>query len=517
MKKIFIALVVVLFVGCEKDRPVQTGSVIGNLQQGGIVNQQIVVNPSGFAPLTAQISFTTTTNTWVKITVVGKHGVVSNVANTFSAASLSHQLPILGLYADYLNEVDVTLFDEQGANLGTSVLKIQTAPLSIELPRIKIDVPNANSANEMNLVSYYGYDKSSAPQHPFIFDDFGDIRWYLDYTSSPILNKLVYEDGVKRLLNGNYYFADTASDAIYEIDLFGNILKSWSVKSLGYEFTHEVVEKPNGNFLCASSKLGGSTVEDQVVEIDRNSGALVNSWDLKQSLQYGRQTLTTDKSDWFHINALDYDKTDGGIMVSGRVQGIVKLDANNNVQWIMGPHKDWGIAGNGLDLTKKLLTPLDGSGQPIVDPSVIAGYTNASDFEWNWCQHATKFLPNGEIVIFDDGDQRNFGAAPQYSRAVRYFVDPKALTVKQIWTYGEERGAATYSRIVSDALPDPATGNMVMSSGAITTDTAHGEVIMVDTNTKNVLFEATVTPVNASGPVTFHRTERLTIYAKQIL
>lgn len=512
MRKVFIALLVVLLVGCQKDRSTENAFALGKLAQVTVLNQEVKINPSGFSPLAAQITFTSDVKTTVKLTVVGKHGAVSNIVNTFAIASLTHQIPILGLYADYLNEVDVDLFNEQGVDLGTSVIKIQTDPLISDMPKILIDVPNANSTNEMNLVSYFGFDKLASPQHPFIFDDFGDIRWYLDYRSSSVLNNLYYEDGVKRLANGNYFFADTSSEAIYEVDVFGNILHSWSVQNLGYQFSHEVIEMPNGNFLCASSKIGQATKEDQVIEIDRSSGSMVKSWDLKNSLQYGRQALTTDLSDWFHINALDYDKTDGGILVSGRVQGVVKLDADNNVEWILAPHKDWGLAGNGLDLNKKLLTPLDGNGKVLENSAVITGLSNAGDFEWNWCQHGSKFLANGEIVIFDDGDQRNFGTTPLYSRAVRYLINPNTMTVKQVWTYGKERGEELFSKIVSSALPDPVTGNMVMSSGDITTNGTHGEVILVDTDTKNVLFEATIIAPKTSGAVTFHRTNRVTMY-----
>jgi arylsulfate sulfotransferase len=98
----------------------------------------------------------------------------------------------------------------------------------------------------MTLVSYFGYKDNPSPESPFIFDAFGDIRWYLDFKTSAVLNKLFFDDGMERLQNGDLYFGDISSNAIYEMDLQGNIIDTWTLP--GYQFHHNVQEKPNGNF-----------------------------------------------------------------------------------------------------------------------------------------------------------------------------------------------------------------------------------------------------------------------------
>lgn len=113
----------------------------------------------------------------------------------------------------------------------------------------------------MTLVSYFGHNGSLFPQRPFIFDSFGEIRWYLNFRTHPQLNQLFYDDGIERLANGNFYFGSgggafggAADNTIYEIDLFGNVLNKWEMPNYG--FHHEVKEKPNGNFLVTVNKLG---------------------------------------------------------------------------------------------------------------------------------------------------------------------------------------------------------------------------------------------------------------------
>lgn len=206
MKKTLILLVLAALVGCTKDRLIPSQFVTGKLQQAQVINQQVTIDPSGFAPLTAQISFATGVNTTVKLTVVGKHGAASDVVTSFKTPSTDHQIAVLGLYPDYLNTVEITLIDEKGVNLGTGSVNIQTKPISTDMPKINVDVPSANpSTTEMNMVSYFGYDQNKLPQRPFMFDDFGDIRWYLDYKDNPTLSGLYYEDGIKRLKNGNFF------------------------------------------------------------------------------------------------------------------------------------------------------------------------------------------------------------------------------------------------------------------------------------------------------------------------
>jgi arylsulfate sulfotransferase len=178
----------------------------------------------------------------------------------------------------------------------------------------------------------------------------------------------------------------------------------------------------------------------------------------------------------------------------------------------MAPHRGWGTAGNGVDLNTKLLTPLDKDGNPISDPDVLDGAQNHPDFEWNWYQHAPKVMPDKTIILFDDGDKRNYAPAGTYSRAVQYKIDEEAMTIQQLWQYGKERGPQTFSSFVSEVDYDQPTGRIVFSSGAINNDgPRHGKIIEIEENTSNVVFEATIVPPQTTG-VTFHRSQRLSLY-----
>ncbi|MEP6584117.1 MAG: aryl-sulfate sulfotransferase [Ginsengibacter sp.] len=498
---------IVIFSACKKKDVIQQGSSLS------VSNEKVILNPTGYSPLAANISLETSLPTRVSIRVVGKHGTESDVVKDFDTLSALHNFPVLGLYPGYSNTVELIFKDASGAELKRTSYTLLTSTLPAgTYPDITINTKKTGQITAgMTLVSYFGYKDNIVPQTPFIFDAFGDIRWYLDFHSSSILNGLFYDDGMERLQNDNLYFGDTHTNTIYEMNFLGAIVNTWTMP--GYSFHHNVQEKPNGNFLVTVSKQGSSTDEDYIIEIDRATKQIIKTWDLNQSLQYGRQTLTTEAVDWIHVNAIIYDASDNTIIISGRTQALVKLDANNNVVWIMGCHKGWGNAGNGADLNNYLLQPLDKNNAPITDQNVLDGNTNHPDFEWNWYQHAPLLMPNNHVMLFDNGgDNRNFSGAGQYSRAVEYDINAANKTVKQIWEYGKERGTTTFSHIVSDVDFISSNNHVIFSPGAINNSVAYGEVIELDYTTQEVLFEATLTPVQTLAGIVFHRTERLKLY-----
>jgi arylsulfate sulfotransferase len=496
----------ILLAGC--DNPAET-------EPDFLTALTITPNPSGYAPLTAEVALTTSRSVQVEVVVAGR-GTADEVRHRFDPVSQRAYLPILGLYPNVSNTITLRFFDAGGVLLGEVTRTITTPPLLRDLPSITINTATPAAMQPgMNLVSYFGYDTQFSPQRPFIFDVDGAIRWYLDFSSHPNLKTLFYDDGVERLANGNLYFGDGSTGRIIEMDMLGRIVNTWTMP--GYGFHHQVLEKPNGNFVVTVNKDGATTIEDYLIEIDRTTGAIVREWDLNQSLEYGRRAWPTafgdENVDWFHANGLSYDPVDDGIIVSGRTQGTVKLTNDNQVVWILAPHRGWGTAGDGTDLTTRLLQPLDANGQPITDPAVLDGTANHPDFEWAWYQHAPELMPDGTLLLFDNGDNRNYVDQPLYSRAVAFRIDQDAMTVQQIWQYGTERGGETFSRIVSDVDYHAAEGNIMFMPGAVSFDGVdYGKAIEVNRTSHAVVFEATITPPTSAWGITFHRVERLSLY-----
>ena len=119
--------------------------------------------------------------------------------------------------------------------------------------------------------------------------------------------------------------------------------------------------------------------------------------------------------------------------VSGRIQGVVKVSRDNRLHWILAPHEGWanaGFDGSGFDTRPFLLTAVDGDSRAY-SREIQDGLASTNDFDWPWGQHAPLILPNGRIVLFDNGDFRNYSSGTPHSRAVEYEVDEGGLTVRQ--------------------------------------------------------------------------------------
>jgi arylsulfate sulfotransferase len=523
-----ILCVLVLLYSCSKnDHPAPSDLIVPI--EFTVSADSIKVDPYGYTPLSALVSFTTEKAGNTVIIVKGKHGAASDVVHRFNDAGTYHSIPVIGMYADYANTVLLRIVNSNGDTLEKSTVAITTGSLPEYMPTSITAQDFDTSAVEPGLTlvsSLSTFGITGEPTIPYFLDNWGDVRWVLNYESNSELSSLFYDDGIARLRNGNFYFGNAQTGKIYEVDLLGKILNTWSMP--GYSFHHNVQEKPNGNFVVSVTKQGSTgtngddTEEDYIIEINRQTGAIDNVWDLKQSLNPYRTALTTNMHDWIHVNSVVYDSSDNTIIISGRTQGVVKLDDKNNVVWILGAHADWGTNGRGEDLNQFLLTPLDASGNPITDTAVTNGWTSRDDFEWNWYQHSNILLPNGDIMVFDNGTTRTvynisdgtniYNSAPgKYSRAVEYKIDAANKTVQQVWSYGKERDQACYASIISSVQYLPETNHILFAPGfnVLNANGVGGKIVEVDYATKQVVAE---TSINTANKFAFHRAKKMSAY-----
>ena len=87
-------------------------------------------------------------------------------------------------------------------------------------------------------------------------------------------------------------------------------------------------------------------------------------------------------------------------------------------------------------------------------------------------QHGCVVLPDGDIMLFDNGHYRSKNPAhyrlnrDNYSRGVRYRLDLAARTVQQIWQYGKERGADFFSPYICN-VEYYGEGHYMVHSGGV--------------------------------------------------
>ncbi|GAB5552299.1 MAG: aryl-sulfate sulfotransferase [Saprospiraceae bacterium] len=493
---LFFYLSSLLFYSCE-----QGPQALQKIISGDISTQ---VNPEGRAPLTALLSFATDKKVKVSIRVEGD----IPVERTFSSFDRFHEIPVLGLYPGQENQVHLKVTTENN-KIYEGDLSIMTEPLSDILPSIEVTKINRERMEPgFHLADMLIANNGKFLSHTIIFDDNGDIRWVMDMSETGQITYTSY-----RLQNGNWLYLNWID--LIEVDDLGRIVKKEQM--WGNAGNHELIELPDGSLLMGGSKKDARVVHkgavhlsrfDHVVQWDRKLNRAVREWDMRAVLDVDRIVYPPDfspdyQADWFHVNAVARSTKDNSIIVSGRSQGVVKVNEDNQLNWILAPHLNWGKAGfngQGLDTRDYLLTALDKSGE-ILPAKVQQGLAGTDDFEWSTGQHAVTVLENGNLLLFDNGLRRNFQAGPSYSRAVEYKIDEDNKTIQQIWSYGKERGQDMHSVITSDVDVLPQTGNRLIVAGNIRKkgESPHAKFIEISYPDNEVLFEAKVLFKDALG------------------
>ncbi len=380
----------------------------------------IILNPYKNSPLTALIIFETKEEVTPTITVHGKDKLTT-FTKTFDK-SKTHYLEIYGLYPNKNNKVTVEYQNTK------KTFYIQTE----KLPEDFI-LPTSIKKDESKLTNDLYFYTPSSKGYTCAYDTNGDVRWYL--TEEAIWDNTRLKNGhmlvsTERLINNPYYMT-----GLYEIDLLGKIYNEYSLPG-GYH--HDYYELPNGNLLVASDNFesGEGTVEDYIVELDRKTGRIVKTFDLKDILpmEEGKSENWTSY-DWFHNNSVWYDEKTNSITLSGRHQyAVINIDyKTKKLNWILGDPTGWS-----KKYQKYFFKP------------------EGKNFEWQWSQHAAMITPEGYVFLFDNGNNKSkiekdyVKAENSYSRGVMYKIDTKNMTIKQIFEYGKERGSKFYSPYISD-------------------------------------------------------------------
>ena len=426
---IIIALIVLNRLSTETEQIKTTKSLMTEQQElekeftskgYTLDNPNIIVDPYHNSPLTALVIFETEESLSPTVTIEGSDELTT-YTHEFSKTK-THYLPIYGLYPDKENKVIIECGNDK------QEITIKTDPLPEDFI-----LPTSVEKEEDKLTNDLYFFTPSSNGYTCAYDTNGDVRWYLTNTATWEINRL--ENGhllvsTERVVNQPYYLT-----GLYEMDMLGKIYVEYSLPG-GYH--HDYFEMPNGNILVASDDFtsGKGTVEDYIVELDRNSGDIVKTYDLKDilNMEDGKSENWVEY-DWFHNNSVWYDEKTNSITLSGRHQdAVINIDYDSGeLNWIIGDPTNWSE-----EYQKYFFSPI------------------GDDFEWQWSQHAAMITPEGYVFIFDNGNNKSkieeeyVPAEDSYSRGVMYKIDTDKMTIEQIWEYGKERGSEFYSPYISD-------------------------------------------------------------------
>jgi arylsulfate sulfotransferase len=399
----------------------------------------VVENPYLVNPLCALVMFTTPEETAATVTVCGKRYERENLSHTFAPAR-KHILPILGLYEDFANKVIISLPDGS-----EKILSITTGKLPADVCRCK----NISTSADY-LQNNFMFLTPAGKNLPTAYDYKGDIRWILTVNT-------MFD--IKRAANGNILTGSSRfchmpynATGLIEIDMLGKHYKEYRLPG---NYHHDQFEMEDGNLLILTQDFTHGTVEDICVLVDRNSGDILRKWDYKEIIpQDVGGSGSQDAHDWFHNNAVWYDRKTNSISLSGRHQDIIiNIDYDTGkLNWMLGDPEGWP--------------------QELVDKYFFTPVGDLDNFDWQYEQHACLITPEGDVMCFDNGQYRSkvkdryIKNSENFSRGVRYRIDTDKMEITQVWQYGKERGQEFYSPYICN-VEYYADGHYMIHSGGI--------------------------------------------------
>lgn len=340
-------------------------------------------------------------------------------------------LPVYGLYDDYANTVTLTYSFNDGSSKQDDTTITTTAfddPCGYKTPTV------LQTKAENNVLSYdYILLKGACSNYsPAIIDTDGALRW-VGTTDLQSFDSAFFENSI--------YIGH--GPLLYRNDLDGTISLLGNYGSVGVNNFHHNVDR--GKFGLLFEVDTDAYLESIIMEIDPE-GKLLKTWNMADIVSAAMtaggddpaQFVFASPDDWFHSNAVTYNRADDSLIVSSREDFVICIDYSTGaIKWILGdPKKAWYQFPS---LQKYALSLAAGSLPPIGQHAVSVTY-----------DQGILMLDNGQNSLFQEPP----GANRTYASPRKYHIDLNTMTATEVWSYpmGESVNSA-YCGSVYEDLP----------------------------------------------------------------
>jgi len=330
-------------------------------------------------------------------------------------------LPVYGLYDGYANTVRLTYSFLDGSSKH-DVTTVTTTTFDDtcgykDLTRLQ---PRTNSTD----LSYdYILVKGDCNNFsPAIIDSDGALRWVgtagiLSFTATFFDNAVYLAPG---LVPGSPGGPGIGPD-LYRIELDGAVTHLGNYSNIGIATFHHNIDRGKVGVILEASTA--TQFESMILEVDA-SGKVLKTWNMADIISAAMIAGGDDPSqfvypapnDWFHNNAVAYNRADDSLIVSSRENFLICIDYKTSaIKWILGdPTKKWFQFPS---LQKFALTLAPGSLPPIG-------------------QHAVSITFDQNILVFDNGQNSTFlvpaGAQRNSASPRKYTLDLNAKTATEV-------------------------------------------------------------------------------------
>lgn len=333
----------------------------------------IIVNPYQSNELAAYVGFKSDEQVSYEYTVQG------DIPFTYTSDKLSNEviIPVVALYNDTINKVEINTFDKEGLAVNSTTLEISTEESTIPTEIATADVTEVKESEFTQFMN----SKFLIDNYTNVYDADGNLRGYnLAPTSQYAYLKVI---GDKFLVVDKWGADSGYNKVIYSYSMMGRIDPDYYLISPeGTKFHHDFTQVGDKLYALTSSVSDDSEYADSMKE------SLVSVYSLKT----GELEQTIDFSSYFesddnkpnlganandlHLNSIDYYEQENMLILDSRSYSSFfgySLDTNE-VEWVFDDADTVGA-----DISDLLLTPVGDVEYPSGEHTAFVANDYVSD------------------------------------------------------------------------------------------------------------------------------------------
>jgi hypothetical protein len=407
------------------------GTAVGEATQADDTTVTITGQNAGPTPFINQLRLLASETDVLKsirFTITPKAGSVTRpLSGTYSNKYLSERgnlnsdtgeifLPVYGLYAGASNTVTLNYFFNDGSSKqSTTTITTDTFddPCGYQDP-IVLQPRTDSTALSYDYILVKG---ACSDFSPAIIDTDGALRWVgtagaSDY-SATFFDNAIYQEALGSLVR---------------IDLDGTMTTLATLADYGVTGIHHNIDRGKTGIILDVDTA--DQFESVNIEVDVN-GQEIKRWDMAEIISGAMlaggddpsQFVYPSPTDWFHNNAVTYNRADDSLIVSSRENFLICVDYGTGaIKWILGDTtKKWyefpSLAKYALSLAPADLAPIG--------------------------QHAPSVTYDQGLMVFDNGQNSGFqdprGILRSYASPRKYQIDPETMTATEVWNYPQNQ------------------------------------------------------------------------------
>lgn len=239
---------------------------------------------------------------------------------------------IIGLISGKINTLTISV---DNVNLVYTL----NMPTSLSDIDNQIDYEDGSSLEELSNGLYLMMGKETR-SNGFLYDNAGALRGELVTNSNYRIDRV-------HTIDDNLVYNVSLNQIVF-VNRQGMITKILNTD--GYQMHHDYIyDSANDRFIVLANENGANTIEDIVISVDNQTGAVEELVDIKDLLpeMYALATMDEDgvnsyggsELDWIHLNSLSLTD-EGSLLVSAReLSTLIKIDdidSNPSIDYLIG-------------------------------------------------------------------------------------------------------------------------------------------------------------------------------------